>query len=65
MESNTNGCVMGATLMEMGVVCCHSKLLIHGLVVKYPKYGNQLYYLLQGVKKWKHDLFCNETNHPY
>ena len=45
---------MGESLMQHGKpIYFHSKTF-NGAVINYPTYDNELYALVQNVKKWKH-----------
>jgi penicillin V acylase-like amidase (Ntn superfamily) len=61
VETDASGYSMGVFLMQGGRhVCYHSKT-IHGVVLNYPTYENELYALVQVFNKWKHYLMAKET----
>jgi hypothetical protein len=35
--------------------------MFHGAVLNYPTYDEELYALVQAVKKWKHHMMGKET----
>ena len=60
-QTDASDYVMGAVLMLHGKsISFHSKNF-NGVVTKYPTYDQELYALVQSVKKWKHYLMGKET----
>jgi hypothetical protein len=61
VEKNSSGYAMGVDLMQGGRLVSYHFEIFHGEVLKYPTYDNELYALVQVVKKWKHCLMGKET----
>jgi hypothetical protein len=61
IETYANGYTMGAVLMKYCNPICYHSETFNEVVVNYPTYDNELYALVQSVKKWKHYLLGKET----
>ena len=48
-------------LMQGGRATCYHSKMFHGGVLNHPTYDQELYALVQVVKKWKHYLMGKET----
>ena len=61
IETDASGFAMGAILMQGGKPVCYHSKTFSGAVSNYPTYDEELYALVQSVKKWKHYLIGKET----
>jgi hypothetical protein len=53
---------MGATLMkELGEPICYHSKLFHWAILNLRTYDNEIYDLVQDVKKWTHYLMGKDT----
>ena len=51
LETNASGYDMWENLMQRGRGICDHSEMFHGRVPNYPKYDNEIYALVQVVKK--------------
>jgi hypothetical protein len=61
IKTYASGYTMGAVLMQYRKPICYHSETFNQVVVNYPTYDNELYALVQSVKKWKHYLLGKET----
>lgn len=51
---------MGVVLMQGGRPVCYHSNVFHGTVLNYPTYNNDIYVMVQVVKKWNYYLMGKE-----
>jgi hypothetical protein len=61
IQIDASNYAMGAVLLQYGKPICFHSETFNGAVINYPTYDNELYALVQSVKKWKHYLLGKET----
>jgi len=65
IETDASDYAMGAVLMQHGKLICYHYWTFNFAIVNYSTYDEELYALVQSVKKWKHYLMGKEKNHTY
>jgi hypothetical protein len=58
---DASGYVMGAVLMKGGKLILYHSKMFHGGVFNYCTYNNDIFTLVQVVKKWKNYLMGKDT----
>jgi hypothetical protein len=61
VEIDASGYTMGEVMMQGGRHGCYHSEVFHGSVLNYPTYSQDVYALIQYIKRWKHYLMGNET----
>ena len=61
IQTDASDYAMGAVLTQHDKPICYNSETFNPAVVNYPTYDEELYALVQSVKKWKHYLMGKET----
>ena len=61
IQTDASDYAMGAVLLQHGKTISFHSEIFNGVVINYLMYDQELYALVQSVKKWKHYLMGKKT----